>query len=238
MIPKIIHYCWFSNDKKPETIVRCINSWKQHLPEYEIKCWDASCFDNIESKFANEAFRNRKWAFASDYVRLYALYTEGGIYLDSDVMVYGSIDSLLENDFFSGLEMRDKEHSQIYLEAAIMGACKGNPFIRQCLDKYDNRSFIKEDGSFDLTPIPTIVSEILEEKYGWIRKDCTQSIGGMTVYSTDIIANTNCDKKKTVKLYHLNNRSWIPLSPKEKIIKLLKTLKIYDFLNCFRNVRN
>lgn len=234
MIPKIIHYCWFSGDRKPDSICRCIDSWKRYLPDYEIRCWDASCFESIKSRFANEAFQNKKWAFASDYVRLFALYTEGGIYLDSDVQVWDSLDSLLDNEFFSGLEMRDKEHTQVYLEAAIMGAVKGNSFIKQCLDEYDKRVFVKGDGSFDMTPIPTILSAIMEENYGWKREDRTQSIDGMTIYSTEIIANTNCERKQAVKLYHLNNRSWIPLSPKEKVIKCLKTLKVDKFVKMLR----
>ena len=233
MIPKIIHYCWFSGDKKPESIKKCIESWKKHLPDYEIKCWDAERFKQIDATFAKEAYANKKWAFASDYVRLYALYYEGGIYLDSDVQVWGNLDALLCNHFFSGLEMRDKEHTQIYLEAAIMGAEKGNVFIKRCLDKYELRSFIKGDGSFDLTPIPTVISPILSDMYGWERKDETQEMDGATVYSTETIANTNCERKASVLLYHLNNRSWIPLTSKEKLLRFLKkmdVLNLYSFL--------
>ena len=237
MIPKIIHYCWFSSDKKPDSVKKCIESWHHYLPDYTVKCWDASSIPAIDSKFVNDAIYHRKWAFASDYVRLYALYTEGGIYLDSDVQVWGSLDDLLDNDFFSGLEMRDKEHTQIYLEAAIMGANKGNSFIKECLDEYDKRSFFLPDGSFDLTPIPTILSPMLEKYCGWIREDRTQSLpNNVTVYSTDVIANTNCERKPSVKLYHLNNRSWIPLTKKEKMIRLLKKIGFDKLYNSIKKV--
>ncbi len=238
MIPKIIHYCWLSGDSKPDTVVKCLDSWKQYLPDYQIKCWDANAFKSIDARFAKEAFEHKKWAFVSDYIRLFALYHEGGIYLDSDVQVWDNIDDMLSNEFFSGLETRDKEHTQIYLEAAIMGAERGNGFIKQCLDLYDSRRFVGENGELDMTPIPTILSPILEQYCGWKREDITQYLdNGVTVYSTDIIANTNCERTSTVKLYHLNNRSWIPLSAKEKFIRRLKDVGVYDLLRDIKGKR-
>ena len=136
MIPKIIHYCWLSNDPQPEVIQQCIASWRKHLPDYQIKLWNMDSLDFNAVPFTRDALTNKKWAFVSDYVRLYALYHDGGIYLDSDVRAFGTLDALLDNDFFSGLEMRDKEHTQIYVEAAIMGAKAGHPFIKECLDLY------------------------------------------------------------------------------------------------------
>ena len=225
MIPKIIHYCWLSNDPQPEVIRRCIASWRKHLPDYQIKLWNMDSLDYNAIPFTRDALANRKWAFVSDYVRLYALYHEGGIYLDSDVRAFGKLDSLLDNDFFSGLEMRDKEHTQIYLEAAIMGSTPGHPFIKECLDLYDRRHFINEDGTLDLTPIPTILSEVLEKNYAWKREDKTQHLAdGITIYATDTIANTNCKRSGSVKLYHFNSRSWQPQSFREKSIRALKRL--------------
>ena len=233
MIPKIIHYCWLSGDEKPDSIIQCITSWKRHMPDYQIKCWDSKAFESIDSRFASEAFDNKKWQFASDYIRLYALYKEGGIYLDADVLALGNIDTLLDCKFFSGLEMRDKEHSDIYLEAAVMGAEKGNHFIGKCLEIYNSRTFIKDDGTFDMTPIPTIISPVMEA-LGWERDDRTQNCDGHIIHSTDIIANTNCERKSSVLLYHLNNRSWIPLTNKEKLIKVLKQCGVDKVLRILR----
>ena len=88
MIPKIIHYCWLSNDPFPEKIQMCIDSWKKVMPDYELKLWDTHNFDIENSTpYVKEAFANRKWAFVADYIRLYALYTEGGIYLDRKSVV-------------------------------------------------------------------------------------------------------------------------------------------------------
>lgn len=231
MIPKIIHYCWLSGEPMPEMLQQCIASWKRFLPEYEFRLWKMGSFDYDSVAFTRDALAHKKWAFVSDYVRLYALYHYGGIYLDSDVFVFGNIDSLLENRFFTGLEMRDKEHLQIYCEAAILGAEPKHPFIKRCLDIYENRSFIDSQGNLDLTPIPTIMSAILEEDYDWKREDVTQTLpDGITIYSTDTIANINCKRKTSVKLYHLNNRSWLPQTFKEKVLRLVKRiLRILKF---------
>jgi len=230
MIPKIIHYCWLSNDPQPELIKQCIASWRKNLPDFQIKLWNMDSLDFNAVAFTREALSDRRWTYMSDYVRLYALYHEGGIYLDSDVWVSGNIDALLKNDFFTGLEMRDKEHTQIYLEGAIMGACPGHPFIQKCLEFYNQRHFILEDGSRDMTPIPTIVSDIMEREYGWKREDKTQYLSdGIAVYSTHTIANTNCKRTRSVKLYHLNNRSWLPQTFRQRIIRTLK--RIYRLLH-------
>lgn len=230
MIPKIIHYCWLSNDPYPEVIRQCIASWRKHLPDYQIKLWNMDSLDYNAIPFTRDALAHKKWAFVSDYVRLYALYHEGGIYLDSDVRAFGKLDSLLNNDFFSGLEMRDKEHTQIYMEAAIMGAVPGHPFVKTCLDLYEKRAFIQDDGSLDLTPIPTILSKVLEKQYDWKREDKIQHLAdGITIYATDIIANTNCKMGRSVKLYHFNSRSWMPQTLREKAIRSLK--RVYRLLH-------
>ena len=104
MIPKIIHYCWLSNDPMPAELKRCIKSWKKKLPDYKIKKWDTHNFDVYSIPFVAEACKMRKWAFACDYIRVYALYTEGGIYMDSDVFVRDSLDFCLVNRAFSAVE--------------------------------------------------------------------------------------------------------------------------------------
>lgn len=225
MIPPIIHYCWLSKDKKPDNVRKCIESWYRFLPDYEIRLWDIDSFDYDSVAFTRDALANKKWAFVSDYIRLYALYNFGGIYLDSDVQVWGPLDELRNNRFFSGLETRDKEHKDIYLEAAIMGAEKGHPFIAESLEIYNNRPFYQPNGELDLTPIPTILSGIMEKSYGWKREDAIQKLhDGITVYPTSIICNSNCERKSSVLLYHLNNRSWIPLTPYEKIARMVKRI--------------
>lgn len=146
MIPKIIHYCWFSGDKKPALIRKCLRSWKKHLPDYEIICWDGNSFDFDSLDFTREAMSVKKYAAVADYIRLYALYNYGGIYLDSDVEVFQSLDPFLDNIFFSGYEYFDKYE----IEAGIMGSIKGFPYLKECMEYYESTHFIHEDGIFDV----------------------------------------------------------------------------------------
>ncbi len=141
MIPKIIHLCWISGDPYPEKIQKCVDSWKRVLPDYEIMVWDKARVDSIGSRYVNEAVENRKYAFAADFIRFYALCNYGGIYLDSDVEVLKSFDDLLGLRYFIG-----KENSWNDWEPAIMGAEAGVPWMREML-RYWN------DGKISFTDI-------------------------------------------------------------------------------------
>lgn len=165
MIPKKIHFCWFSGDKYPALIDYCIKSWKKYLPDYEIKLWNFETFPRDKSIWVRQAVDNKKYAFAADYIRAYALYTEGGIYLDSDVEVLKSFDSLLNRSYFLGRE----KHNLV--EAAVMGAEKGNQLFGKLLNYYSDREFIKNDGSFDMYTLPKIMGDIIKDNYSF--KDIT-----------------------------------------------------------------
>lgn len=156
MIPKMIHLCWLSGDPYPPKIARCLESWKRYLPDYEIVLWDTNRFDLDSSLWVKQAFEKKKYAFAADFIRFYALYHYGGIYLDSDVEVLKGFDDLLDLPYFMGAEKAQTP------EAAIIGAEKGCDWIKQCLDYYQNRSFIKEDGSLDIKKLPEIMVEQIQ----------------------------------------------------------------------------
>ena len=95
MIPKIIHYCWLSDDKYPDNIQKCIDSWKIHLPDYQFKLWDLKAINLDENIWVKQAFESKKYAFAADYIRLFAVYNHGGIYFDTDIEVLKPFDDLL-----------------------------------------------------------------------------------------------------------------------------------------------
>ena len=145
MIPKIIHYCWFGRGQMPALAIKCIESWKKYLPDYEIKEWNEDNFNLDMYPYVREAYDNRKFAFVTDVVRLHALYTEGGIYMDTDVEVLKSLDPFLKHIAFSGFE--DNEH----IPTGIMASVKGGKWAKENLAYYDNRHFVKEDGTYDLT---------------------------------------------------------------------------------------
>lgn len=131
MIPKVIHYVWLGHGEKSPKILKCIESWKKHLPDYEIKEWNEENFDINYNRFTKTSYDKKQYAFTSDVVRLYALYHEGGIYLDTDVEVYKPLDEFLEDKAFTGFEDTN------YPVCATMGAEKGNPVIKLMLDFYD-----------------------------------------------------------------------------------------------------
>ena len=162
MIPKIIHLCWLSGDKYPPEIQKCLDSWKIHLPDYEVWLWDTNRFDVNSTLWTKQAFAEKKFAFVADYIRLYALYNYGGIYLDSDVLVYKSFDDLLDLPYFIGQDYCGS------FEAAVIGAEKGISWIKRILDRYESRSFIMENGEYDMLPLPVVFFQQLMMTYNFV----------------------------------------------------------------------
>ena len=170
MIPKKIHFTWFSNDPFPELVVQCIESWKKFLHGYEIIHWDSKKISSIDNDFLKEALKKKKWAFAADFIRIYALYHEGGIYLDTDVEIYKSFDDLLSLKVFIGKENSfhvRRRKAVRFLTSHCMGAEKGHPFLKSCLEYYNRRHFILSEEEwlpealkYDMTILPEIQFEM------------------------------------------------------------------------------
>ena len=148
MIPKIIHYSWFSGEPMPQIYLRIMDSWKKALPDYEFHLWDAKALEKANIRFANEAVKAKKWAFAADAIRAYAVYHYGGIWLDGDTAVYQSFNPFLNCRMFIGKEHMmefqhdGSNHNLNMLTAHCFGAEKGHPFLKDCVDYYENRPFI------------------------------------------------------------------------------------------------
>lgn len=209
MIPKIIHWCWVGPDEPPKFIKECIETWKNVLPDYEIKLWDAKSFDMNSVLFVKQAFDTKSWAFVADYIRLYALYNYGGIYLDSDVKVFKRFDKFLKNKFFSGIDV-EAQKGVIGPEAAIMGSIPQNDLIKEFMTIYENRPFLKENGEKDKTVTPILLGSILEH-YGFEYKDDTQHLkDDITIYSTKYFCNTNSVKYRKINYaFHINSSYWV-----------------------------
>ena len=156
-IPKVIHYCWFGKGKIPQLEEKCIASWKKYCPDYEIICHNEDNFDISENKYAKEAYDAGKWAFVSDYVRLKVLYENGGIYLDTDVEIIKPIDDLIKENGYMGYDDNG------VVATGLGFACeKGNELVKNLLADYDDISFIRPDGSYDITPCPVRNNETLK----------------------------------------------------------------------------
>jgi mannosyltransferase OCH1-like enzyme len=206
MIPKKIHYCWFGRGQKSELILRCIESWKKYCPDYEIIEWNEDNLDISSCDYAREAYEAKKWAFVSDYARLYALYSEGGVYLDTDVELLKPLDCFLEHEAFTGFEVKDSPIT------AVMGARESHPIIKMLLDYYDTAHFVNQDGSMNLLTNTHIITEYFI-KQGVLLNGKKQSITDMVIYPQIVFCPNNFSRifdkpsKKTYAIHHFD-QSW------------------------------
>lgn len=223
MIPKIIHYCWFGGNPKSGLILSCIESWKKYLPDYEIREWNEETFDVNCNTYVRQAYEAKKWAFVSDYARLHALYNYGGIYLDTDVEVLKNLDCFLDNEAFTGFEAKDSPIT------AVMGTKAGNPEFKDLLDYYNDKTFIKEDGSYDITTNTTIISGILKNK-GIVLNGKMQKLDSITIYPQIYFCPNNFSRiwnmpsKKSYAIHHFD-QSW--KSDKKDATSLPKRIRRY-----------
>ncbi|MDY2881952.1 MAG: capsular polysaccharide synthesis protein, partial [Romboutsia timonensis] len=224
-INKVIHYCWFGRGEKPEIVKKCIQSWKEILIGYEIIEWNEDNFDISSNDYVKEAYEAKKYAFVSDYVRVYALYNYGGIYLDTDVEVNKSFNDLLENDSIWGFEEKN------YIATSTIGARKGNELIKAFLDGYNGRQFIKNDGTIDTLTNVAIVSKIIKDLGVELNGKFQKIEGIATIYPQEYFSPydyINCYMKDNANTYcvHHYYKSWLPIRVRIKtnIKKILATI--------------
>lgn len=208
MIPKKIHYCWFGRGPKPELAIKCIESWKKYLPDYEIIEWNEDNFDLDMYPYAREAYDARKFAFVTDVVRLWAMYTYGGIYMDTDVEVLKPLDSLLQFEAVSGFE------SERQIPTGLMASQKGFPLFKEMLDEYIGLHFVKPDGTFDTTPNTARITNACL-KHGFIANGQRQTVNGFTLLPADYLCPKSWETGKitltsnTLCIHHFSG-SWLP----------------------------
>lgn len=220
-IPKKIHYCWFGNNEKPDIVKKCINSWKENLKDYEIIEWNESNFDININNYVKEAYENEKYAFVSDYARVYILYNIGGIYFDTDVEVFKSLDIFLEEDSFWGFEEKN------YIATSTIGAKKGNKLIKQFLDFYEGKSYNEVRENIETSTNVQIVTNIMKA-IGFKMDGKNQTIEGIgSIYSQDYFSPydyINLIDKRSNNTYTMHHfyKSW--LSPKDRLKSNIKNI--------------
>ena len=179
MIPKKIHYCWFGPAELPQLAKDCMASWHRYMPDWEYKLWNEENFDVESNVYTNEAYTLGKYAFVSDYVRLWALEREGGLYLDVDFEVYKPFDNLLDYHAFAGVE--GSKHQPV-----MMGVCASEPhgeWVEEMLQAYQNRRFVV-NGNPDLTTNVRFVTSIMVAN-GYRQDGSEQDCHGLHVFPVD-----------------------------------------------------
>jgi len=179
LIPKIIHYCWFGNNLMSENELKCIESWKEFCPDYEIIKWDEHNYDCRKTRYLREVYDYGHYSAVSSYARFEILNEIGGIYLDTDVEIIKNIDELLRLPAYMGFEVAD-----IINTGHGFGTVKGNSIYKEIVDYYDSISHYNEAGEFNYTGCPIITTKILE-KHGLIPNGTLQKIEGITVFPND-----------------------------------------------------
>ncbi len=190
----------------PELAVICIESWKKFCPDYEIMVWNEDNFDINCNRYVKEAYEARKYAFVTDYVRLYAMYTYGGIYMDTDVMVLKNFDEYLGHHAFTGYESKTK------IPTGIMASEKWCRVMADLLKFYDDAAFVREDGTYNITTnVETITSMFID--WGFVPNGKYQEVKEVAIYPQNIFCpdlkrlTDNEYMKDTVTIHYFSG-SW------------------------------
>ena len=212
MIPLVIHYCWFGDNPLTPLAEQCLASWQEHMPDWQIMRWDETNFDiAVAPLYVRHAYEARKFAFVSDYVRLWALERYGGVYVDTDVKVLKSYEPLLNDTAFIGFE-----ESKAHLPGTCVMGCEPHcQWVRDMLALYDGVEFIQPDGSLDLTTNvermgAVMMNELREEQY-WKRNQYIEK-WGLRIYTHDYFSPITSTRvmRKTKNTYsvHYFAESW------------------------------
>lgn len=233
-IPKIIHYCWFGRNPLPPLAIKCIESWKKYLPDYEIKEWNEDNFDVNIIPYTAEAYKAKKYAFVSDYARFWILYKYGGLYFDTDVEVIKPMDDIIQRGAFMGFEMNPKGNKSGSIAPGLgLGTLPKTNLYTELLKMYDGVHFNKEDGALNQKTIVEYTTEVLIAK-GLENKKGIQFIEGVYIYPSEYFCPIDIVTKrlhitKNTRTIHHYAASWKDISKMDKIKSILRSF-MPDFI--------
>lgn len=232
MIPNTIHYCWFGQGEMPQMAKKCIATWHKYMPDWEFKLWDEKNFDIECIPYTAEAYKSGKYAFVSDYARLWALEQEGGLYLDVDFEVYKPFDNLCHLNAFAGFE-GSKHHP------VMMGVCASEPhgqWVTEMLEAYTKRHFLQSNGTPDLTTNVQFITSIMAAN-GFRQDGTEQDYKDLHIFPVDYFSprqttgeyirseNTYCEHKG-LGSWSGNKKGWkgalLKLVGQKNMIRLIK----------------
>jgi mannosyltransferase OCH1-like enzyme len=182
MIPQVIHYCWFGGKPHPKSVRKCIASWKQWMPDYEIKEWNESNFDVDSIPYSRDAYRQGKYAYVSDYARFCILYQYGGLYFDTDVEVVKPFHPIIAHGAFMGIEQDGLTIS--VAPGLALGVEAGHELYKELIERYQYSSFYKEDGTPQVGLVVRYTTETLL-RHGFQLKNEKQQVAGITIYPNE-----------------------------------------------------
>lgn len=219
MIPKIIHFIWFGGKEYPDKIKFCMESWKKYLPEYEFMLWNEDSFDINMTRFTREAYEHKKWAFVSDFVRVWALNKFGGIYLDTDIEVLRPFDdAILCHKVLLGTD-RDGALT------ALMGSEPEQEIWQKVLDHYNAMTFVKEDGTLNTTVNNTYIQDILSQN-GFVAENKRQSLSnGIEIYPNEyfhVVDALTGNEYRTKNSYAIHWHTYTWCSPRTHLMRYLR----------------
>lgn len=207
MIPRKIHYCWFGRGEMPQVAKDCIASWHKYMPDWEYQLWNEDNFDVDSVSYTKEAYEARKYAFVSDYVRLWALDREGGLYLDTDVKVFKPMDTLLHNRAFAGFE--GSKYKPV--GTCVMASEAHGQWVTEMKDAYSGRHFINPEGILDMRTNVQFITAIMSEK-GFKQDGKEQEYRDLHIFPVDYFSprQTTGEYFRTDNTYcdHLGIGSW------------------------------
>jgi hypothetical protein len=226
MIPKTIHYCWFGDNPKSELIKKCIESWKEFAPDFDIVEWNETNFDISKYKYAKQAYEKKNYAFVSDVARFDVLNTYGGIYLDTDVELIKPIERLLNNNLFMGYDQKG-----LIATGLIMGSEPKKEMLEEILEYYSKKSFLLQNGLPDNTTVVTIVSDILKGNGFILNGDYYEDPSTLTLYPSELFDPFDYENDRmkitdsTISIHHYA-ASWKSENDKRiyRIGKLIKKI--------------
>ena len=241
-VPKVIHYCWFGGNPLPSLAEKCIESWKKYFPDYEIKEWNESNFDVNIIPYTEQAYTAKKYAFVSDYARLWILYEYGGIYFDTDVEAIKSFADILEKGGFMGLESCE-DGGYAPNPGLGFGCAPKLNIYKELIESYEHDDFIGSDGKQNLSTIVIRTGNILK-RHGFVEKNEFQQFGDITLYPTDYFCPKDFVTGKLVITKNTHSIHWYDASWQPKSSRIFYSLARYlptslrtSLKNFFRKIK-
>ena len=210
MIPKTIHYCWFGHGKKPKLAEKCIASWQKYCPEYEIIEWNEDNFDVGQNGYTKMCHEQKKYAFLSDYVRLYVISRYGGLYFDTDVELLKAPDALLKHEAFFGFETSE------YVASGLgFGSVANGTAVRAMLAEYE--PFL--EGNNGVVGCPILNTQALE-KHGLVKNGTKQIVAGATIYPISVFNPYDAATGRLIKTNETVSVHWYAAAWQSKKTRL------------------